>query len=340
MPDISSTVLNDAIALAGSSKVNAFENRLSDYQAYAAFEKYAGDLLNKSTIEQIKMSARQPVKVPVLNKQAGSIITTRSCTIPSPDKDSAFLTLTWATVGFAVGIKRSVHTDNYITAEESLADQFKDGIKAVFADLDTSAVTALEAGKTATFPFSKYTDDGTKYTPTALQSDEFYRNVPALMKRHDLSGLPFIDIANTEAETTERFLQAQGAANSVNEAYAFNNEVAKYDFFRSNRVTPDLGDTEVHYLAAPGSIGTYNWIDIDSRANNKIHDGKFWTTMTDPIMGHEWGVYYVKDCADLSGELLGLNASMQEAWMFTKDVAFVTAYHSDTDRSIVKVGIL
>jgi len=337
---VNATVLNDAIyLLQEQNDFNKYENRMSEYAAYDAHKKYANELLTKDAIESIKVSARQPVNIPVLNKNAGSVIDVRSCTIPDPTKDSEFVTLVWATLGFNIGITPAVLVDNYITAEAYLADQIKDGIKAVCEDLDALAVANLEAGKTGVFPYTVWANDGTEYQPTQAQKDDFYKSVPAAMKRHDLSFLPYIDIANTEAITLEMFQQSQGAANSVNEAYAFSNEMARFDFFRTNSITPAVGEDEIHYLAAPGSIGVYEWIDIDARLGHRINDGNYWTTMVDPIKGEQWGVRYFADCSNESAQLAGLQATMKEGWQWTKDYCFLTAHHSDTDTSILKAVI-
>jgi len=333
------TVLNDAIALLGESNTfNAYENRLDAYNAYKYHVDNSELLLPKSTIESIKQSERQPEKVPVLNATTNAFISTRSCDIAVPTGTSEFYTLTWVTLGFTAGITKAFHADNYISAEQFIADQIKSGVKSVHEQLETLSVASLEAGKTTNFASSVYANAGGSYTVPQAEKDDFYKNIPAVMKRQILDSPVYDDIANTEALTTATFLQNQGAANSVNSQYQFQT-ANRFNFYRTNGITAGVGEDEIHYMAAPGAAGVYSWIDIDSRMRNEINSGQFMDVMTDPIMGDQWGVYYKRDCADESARLAGLERTMTEAWEFSKDFAFVTARNSTGDTPIVKFTI-
>ncbi len=335
---LSTTVLNDAIAqLAANNTFNAYENRLDSYAAYKYHEDNAAGLLPADVIENIKKSARQPVKVPVLNKTSNPYISTRSCNISVPTGTSEFYTLTWGTLGFTAGISKAFHEDNYITAEAFLADQIKSGVISVMGQLETLAVASLDTGKTTNFASTVYTNDGSSYLVPQADKADFYKNIPAVMRRQVLDAPVYDDIANTEAATLQTFLDAQGAANATNTQYQFSNQ--RYNFYRTNGITAGVGEDEVHYLAAPGAAGVYGWIDIDSRMNNEINAGQFMDVMTDPVMGMEWGVYYKRDCADESARLSGLERTLTEAWEFSKDFAFVTARNSADDTPIVKFVI-
>jgi len=335
---LTTTVLNDAIAqLAANNTFNAYENRLDSYAAYKYHDDNADILLPKSVIENIKQSARQPEKVPVLNKTNNPFITARSCDITVPDSTSEFYTLTWGTLGFTAGISKAINVDNYITAEEQLADQIKSGVISVMEELESQAVASLEAGKTTDFKSTVYTNNGSEYTLTQAEKDDFYKNVPAVMRRQVLDANIYDDVANTEAATLQTFLQAQGAANATNTAYQFTDQ--RYNFYRTNGIVPGGGIEETHYMAAPGAAGVYKWIDIDSKMRNEVNEGQFWDVMTDPIMGMEWGVYYKRNCANKSAELQGLERTLSEAWEFSCDFAFVTARNSTGDTPIVKFTI-
>jgi len=336
---LTNTVLEDAIAQAAeNNSFNAYEGeRLDQYGAYKYHEDNASILLPKDFIENIKSSARQPVKVPVLNNTGNTFISARSCDITPPDGTSEFYTLTWGTIGFTAGITPAVHEDNYISAEAYLAKQINDGMVSVMGQLETLSVASLEAGKTTNFASDVYADDGSSYLVPQADKDEFYKNVPAVMRRQVLGAPVYDDVANTEAATLQTFLQAQGQANATNTAYQFTNQ--RYQHYRTNGIVAGVGEDEVHYMAAPGAAGVYKWIDIDSKMRNEVNAGQFWDVMVDPIMGMEWGVYYKKNCADKSAELAGLQRTLVEAWEWTCDYAFVTARNSTGDTPIVKFVI-
>lgn len=336
---VSSTVLTDAIALLGEGNTfNAYENRLDQYNVTKFFMDNADKLAPKDFIENNKISARRPVKLPVLNATTNAFISTRDCDIAVPTNNSTNYTLTYVTLGFTAGIVPAVFQDNYISKEAALSDQIKSGVKSVFTQLETLGVAALEAGKTSVFSSTLFANDTTAYNLTLAQKEDFYKSLPAVMKRQILDYPVYDDIANTESIVMQEFLYNQGAANSTNTNYQFQ-PGSRYNFYRSNGITPGAGIGEVHYVAAPAAGGLYSWIDIDAQMRNKVSEGQFWDVMTDPIMGEEWGVYYKGACVDASAQLAGLERSFSQAWEFTKDFAFVTARNSTGDTPIVKFTI-
>lgn len=324
---ITATVFQDAIVQVGKKYTfNDAEKRLSEYQVVQAFKDNAGDLLPESTIKALRTSDARTEKVPVLAKHSATVISSRSCTITPDTPTSALKTLVWVTVGFAVGITPSDMANNYISQEDLLAHQFQMGLKAVMASLDSSGYTALEANKTATFSSTLYTNASGAYQVPLAKKLDFYKTVPAVMRRHDFNGR-VIDIANTEAIIDPMYIQAQGGGNSVN----LNYQVQNFDFYRSNRVVTGSGVLETHYLLPQGGLGIYNWIDFESRNKIKIHNGKGWDTYVDPIMGFEWGVYYDHDCDA---------GKYKQKWNIVGDFAFVLPYASTTDTSVVKFELL
>jgi len=336
---LNTTVLNDAIALlAPGNTFNKYENRIDEYAAYKYHQDNSNILLTESLIESIKNSERQPTKIPVLNKTVNPSINVRSCDIAVPDSVSEFYTLTYVTLGFTAGISKALNVDNYISAEEQLADQIKSGIISVMGDLESLAIASLEAGKTTNFASTVYANNGSEYTLTQAEKDGFYKNLPAVMRRQVLGSNVYDDIANTEAATLQTFLQAQGAANSENSEYQFTTQ-QRYNFYRTNGIVPGGGIEETHYVAAPGSAGVYQWIDNDAKMRNAVNEGNKWDVMSDPIMNMDWGVYYKRNCVDKSAEAAGYQRTLSEAWEFTSDFAFVTARNSADDTSIVKFTI-
>jgi len=63
-------------------------------------------------------------------------------------------------------------------------------------------------------------------------------------------------------------------------------------------------------------------------------------TITDPIFGFNWGVYYYKDCADESAEVAGLERTVKEFWEISADFSFNSSYSSDTSSPIYKAELL
>jgi hypothetical protein len=334
------TILQDAILMVGEGKFGSFENRLSEYGALRAFNDNAPRLLPESAVVQMKKSVRQPEKLPVLNKYDATVITAPSCNPTGSAQTSAFKTLTWAFVGFETKIIPSDNEDNYITETEAFAQQLAMGWKAVFANLDTKAVTALETNKSTglvTSTNDKVTTEAGDYAYAGI-AEEMFLSVPGLMMLNDNNG-PWNDIASTESLSTLKKIEAFGENNYYNLKADGTPDGVKlqgdYKHFLTNRIIPAGGDLETHYLAPDGTIGVYNWIDSDSR-KGRVAGNKEWGHFQDPMFGFDWSYFKVKDCYDASGTNGNARAygeiGQVGAWF-----AFVTEYSSDTTSPIIKL---
>lgn len=332
---ITNTVLNDAIILVGNSDMGKQEQRISSYGALQAFIDEAPNLLPKTTVETIKKSARHVTKVPVLQKFSSTLLTAPSCTITGNRATSAFKTITWVATGFEVTVIPSINQDNYISQAEDMANQIKMGMKAVLAYLDGLCIAALDANKATTIEPAKAAVAGAGYYSYRRESKYFFRDAPAIMRLNDLEG-PYVDIANTEATSTLLDIRTMALYNNQNIAGTLGSlqDAASWAHYSSNRV--DRGEHgELHYITPKGTIGIYNWVDMDSQMG-KTAGNKKWYQIADPIKGLNWGVLQIDDCADNSSELTGLTRSFQEKYQFVAYFAVVTDYSSDGATPIIK----
>lgn len=325
--NLSATVLQDAIIrLSKEFTFNEFESRMSDYSVLQAYKDGADKLLPKSTIEKLQTAASQTQKVPVLNRYGATVTTSPSCTITPDEVTSAFKSLTWVGKGFSVGVTPADMANNYISPEDLISHQIREGLRAVFESLDTAAYTALEANKSSANASGIYELSGnTMQVPFAKKAD-FYKNVPAILKRNDM-GMKYLDIANTEAIVMEAFLQNQGTGNNQNLQYQFNNIKS----YRSNRVVTGAGVDETHYLVAENAIGVYNWLQYDAQFGTRIHQNKGWGKFVDPIMGLEWGMYEDHDCD---------GGKFTKKWNFFAYFSFINSYSSTGASPILKAQVV
>lgn len=327
------TILQDAILMVQDGKFGSFENRLSEYGALRSFKENAPRLLPESAVVTMKKSVRRTEKVPVLNKYSATVLDAPSCNVTGATQTSAFKSLVWAFVGFETKIVPSDFEDNYITETEGFAQQLAMGWKAVFASLDASAVSTLEANKSAVLAESagsRILTEAGQYAYSG-EVEEMFLNIPGLLMINDLNG-PYNDIANSEAQSTMKKIEAFGANNYFNAAGV--SQMGDYKHFLTNRISP-LPEREAHYICPDGSIGIYNWVDSDSRAN-RVAGNKSWGTFRDPMFGFDWSIYKVEDCEDASGTNGNARVYSQKAqigaWF-----AFVTEYSSDTTSPIIKI---
>jgi hypothetical protein len=334
MAILSATILQDAIH-SMEARFGKFENRLSEYGALQSYKDNAPMMLAPSTVTNLKKSIVQPVKVPVLNKSTTSVITAPSCNPVGGRPTSAFKALTWAYKGFEVQVIPSVNEGNYVGLAEDLGQQLRMGWKALFSNMDTAAVTSLEANKNAVVAASAYTD---KITASAAGYDytgdpkEFILYRQGLLKINDMED-GGNDVANAESISNQLLIQTYGQNNQQN-LEAINRG---FKNFYSNRVVPGA-NKEVHYLFPEGSVGIYNWTAPDNRTG-RVAGNKSWEQMQDPMFGFDWEVYKVKDCIDASAEMAGNTRAYGEIWQIGAYFAYLTEYSSDTSSPIIKVTL-
>lgn len=338
------TVLEDAIVrLNADSMLDEHRFRRQRYGALSAHADQVNMLVPAQAIEQAKASARHTVKIPLLQRTATPVITTRSCTIVCNDKGSEFFTLTWNTVGFTVCATPSIHEDNYISKSEFVQSQIADGLDAVYQNLEAQCVTNLENNKATTVDAGStgvYAFSGTAYQVPQTAKDDFYLEVPSVLEYNDV--MPrYTNVATINEKILRRTILEFGAQNERNRATELSN--ADWMFYNSKNITNAGGVQSTHYMFKEGSVGILNWVDPDARNRERIHESKFWDTFTDPTFGFDWGVYYNADCADKSAELAGLERTKTELWEFTADFATIAAVPNNLvagDNPIYKFEIL
>lgn len=341
MAALTDTELQDAVVSVGNKAFNKYEGRLSNYGALQAFMDGSNLLLPQSQIEGMKKSDVQVTKIPVLNKFNSTILTARACTITGPTRTSSFKALSYVTKGFEIAVSDAINAGNYISRSEDFAMQMLQGLKAVYNSLDQAAIASLETNRNTTLVESvleTITDATGDYEENDL--NDLYYDIPTLMKLNDLGldGGKLANIMNTESVKTMLKYESQGQNNAINLAGILNGTIesaGNYQHYQTNNIT--LGaNREVHYVAPVEALGLFTWQPFDYRNKGISGDGKKYYTLTDPILGIEWGVIEQTLCADLSAQSTGMTAALQTKYSFTADFSFMTAYSSDADTPIVK----
>jgi len=331
--------LQDAVILAGEQyRLSQFEGRLSSYDIYKAFQDNTSMLIPAAELEAAKKSARRVTKIPVLNKIDFTIGDARACTPADQAITSAFVQPSYSTYSFAFHMQPNINDDNYFAYQQEFSHKLIQGLKKFGETIDADAGTFLEANLTQvnTSPlFGGIVGDTVGLS--WAEREEFYKSIPSILVRNDLSGSRVLDIANPEAQIMADYLARQGAGNSVNTAY----QISNFAPYRSNRVALDAGVAETHYLIPEGHIGTLSWIPMDYKIGRGDGDN-LWTSVVDPVFGLTWALRYVYACADLSAVSGGdatLTSSFVEKFEFSIDIAFMTSYSSDTSSAIFKYEI-
>lgn len=342
MANIFPTVLQDAIVnVPMSDAFKQFEGRASIYDVVSAFRDNTERLVPKEALESAKKSSRHVAKIPVLKKidPDGVIRDTRVCDPIDSPVESAFVQPTYETYSFSFHMTPHYNEENYISYQEEFAWKLMQHLQAFGEKLDADLITYLEANLTQVNPsplFGGIVGD-TVSVPNA-DKELFYKSIPSIMYRNDLSGNRVIDISNPESQIMYDSIARQGAGNAVNTAY----QISNFAPYRSNRVLTGAGEEEVHYLIPEGHIGLLDWMPYEYRVGKKISDGDVWGSITDPMFGFNWGLKYVAKCTDLSGVAGGiddLTTAYVEKFEFSLDLAPFHSYSSDTSSPIFKYVI-
>lgn len=336
------TVLQDAIiSVPTSDAFKQFEGRPSIYDVVKAFRDNTERLVPKSELESAKKSSRHVTKIPVLQKLSpvGVVGSARNCEPAAGTVDTAFASPTYSTYSFAFHMTPSWNEENYIKYQEEFAWNLMQRLQAFYAQLDTDLVAFLntELSQVNASPLFGAPVAGVVDVAN-VDKEEFYKSIPAIMRRNDLSDMRVIDISNTESQIMYDFLARQGAGNDVNTSY----QISNFTPYRSNRVTNAAGMVETHYLVPEGHLGLLDWLPWEFRANKSLSETDGWTTVQDPLGGLTWGLRYKSKCADLSAVSGGISdqtAALVDMYEFSIDLAPLTSYSSDTSSAIFKYQI-
>lgn len=316
---LTATLLQDAIINLQNNTFLDYEQRISKYSAFQLFKDGSDLLLPKSQVERLKKSAAQVEKVAVLNRYNATLHSAYTCNFTPDESTSAFVPVTYVTTGFDIKITPAVNAGNYISEQDDFQNQMINGLRAVYNNLESSAVAYLETNKSTTnlSPLFGGPTAGV-VTLTAAQQAAFatnlYASIPAIFQRNDLAGKPQ-DLANTEALIQQQYITNQGTANGQNLQY----QTAGINYYRSNFVTNANGMTETHYLTPMGAVGVYNWLPYEGQVKPTITESNGWDTFIDPVMGMEWLVYYNHTCT---------NGQWTKNWSFTSSFGFMRQYSS------------
>lgn len=324
-----------------------FENRFSSYGAIKAFFDNAAGLLPVGQLRQIRNNQNaRAIAFPLLTKENVTVITARSCTIAGGEPTSVKPTFTKITRGFEVKLYPKVFDNNDIALRDAYAQKIGDGLRAVMSNLDTYAVSQLEAGKSTdlqTVKLAGLTVASNTYQIDLAHRDRLYYYAPTILNKNDMAGRLINNIANTEAMELMLEYEDKGQANSVNTAAVLRGDLPSalgMRHYTSNRIVPGVGVLETHYFVPSGSIGVFTYNDSDAINNRKGPNMQAYIE-TDGVFGIPWDVVEEPICSDLSATYgPEFVRTFGTRYQFAADFAFLSAYSSDNSRANIKLNMM
>lgn len=314
------------------------ESRPSRYGAWDLFNNQSKDptgIFTSDIRSKIKASFGNSVQVPVINYNGGITIgDVRSCTVADAENTSALVTLTLVSYVFGFTMYPAMYENNDIKRQEDFTRKMNDRLIALAATLDTACVSHLETNKNQFWTGIS----GVPYTITSnsmqvplASKNDFYNQAQSILQRMDFYGQPNILTSPHGGPLVRRNL-AQGQGNDINQNFQFD----PYEFWWTNRITPESGFESKGYIVQDGSLAIETRVDHDARMGSRIGDETIWETVNVPLPGTPNGIelasYYHKECADgssvQSSGTSGNTRTMRESFEFSVDVCFSSAYNS------------
>jgi hypothetical protein len=309
------------------SNIDRFENRFSNYGAFATYLNDTPNLIpGGAEFLANRKGEDRTASFTVINREAFSASSSRTCSAGTQDSTSAYVTPSWTTWKFAVKVVPSQYENNYVTMQADFNHKMDTLERTILYDLDTAAVTSLEANISAVNNASgnPYNFASSVSDVPLSGNDYFLNELTSQMMHNDLPADGIQIIASPRfASFVDRYIN-QGAGNDENRQFQFGGKMFAY----SNQITVATSDRDTVYVAPLGSYGFLNWIDPDARMNHVSGDGKEWFVQNLPKVGIDVGVLYQSTCADNSAKQGGLEASLTESYSFSFDYMFTTAYNS------------
>jgi len=324
---LSATKLDAYRATVEASGVDQWENRFSNYGAFSRYLEDTPSLIaDGGAMVANRKGEDRTMSFTVIKRESFSANSSRTCTAGTQDSTSAYVTPSWTTWQYAVKVVPSQYENNYVTLQADFNHKMETLERTILYDLDTAAVTSLEANLSEVNNASgnPYAFASSISTVTTTDQDYFLNELMSQMMHNDLPPDRVNVIASPRFATyVDRYVN-QGSGNDENRMFQFAGKAFSY----SNQITVATSYHSVVYAAPPGSLGFLSWIDPDSRLGHESGDGKEWYTQMLPKAGINVGVLYQSTCADNSAKQGGLEASLTESYSFSFDYMFTTAYNS------------
>lgn len=322
-----------------TDKFDKYELKESRYGALRFFQDEAANrpIIDQETIDNIRKSFNRDVIVPVLDFQSVTVSASfvRTCAITDSENQSALVTLTFTTFGWAFSMTPSLYMENDISYQRDFSRKMDKFLIEYASVLDTACVTQMETDKNIFFtnvaPAFYAEIASALQVPQAEKNDVFNQidSIMATMDFYDNSNI----VGSTSLMPMVRRQQAQGESNSTNEKFQFN-LLGGYRFWPTNRISNGAGVESTFYSVNAGSTGIWNRNDPDTRMGQTIGgDFKQWTEEAMPIVNQTMGSFYQQDCANRSAiagaASAGLTRARVEGFEFSTDVVTLTTYNSD-----------
>lgn len=329
------------------SNLDKYEFRASRYGALDLFAMQSQDpagIITPELVQKAEASIGNTLQTPVIDFDAGiSIGSSRSVTIADSENTSQLITISFATYAWGFTIVPALYMNNEVSIQRDFETKFMKYLYEFANTLDTAAVAALEANKTAVFgDLLLYANVANAVQAAWTEREQFVGDINPLMAANDYYGQLHV-VGNTGIESMIRKLAEKGLYNSENKQLQFGDKILHF----TNRIANGVGVFGTGYAVNGGSVGMLNRFEREVLLNGKARTGHEWSRERLPLIDMEVGTYFYESVGDFNAIAGAASADMdrvrKEHYGFAVDVAFLTAYNSDSvtkPEPIMKVELL
>jgi hypothetical protein len=289
-------------------------------------------------------SMGRTLEVPVIDYTAPTITKggTRSITIADAENTSRMLSLTFQRYSFGFTQVPSAFTNNEIGAQEDFNKKMLARLLALRKELDKDSIAAVAAKKTQIFNENLgYDTTGNVVTVPYTGKDDIIGDLNVLMEANDYLGKIHI-VGNGGVKKIINKLEQQGVYNSTNKQLEYLDKALHYSYNIANAGT----DAATMYAIEEGNVGILTRVDRDSLAGIVSGTGHVFDMVSLPIVDLTVGTLEYDSVGDFNAiagaATADLTASYKKHYSFDVEVAFVTAYNSDSTTKadpFIKVAI-
>lgn len=324
-----------------SRAMTQFENRMPQDSIIRAFQDGTSGLINERAYVAAKKSLSRPVDIAVLKYEPVFVDTIRKIN-PTPNiAASAKVTLNWSTIAFSFLVSEDINESNYIAmADEVRQMMFNSIMSSMYRDptkaLELTLAAFLEANKMTQLPTVTSPGIGISGGAYEMTAEKYLLAAPVVMTELENYG-PYADIANIGTVARRREEATYGRNNS-RDLSQFSDQ---FKYYMSNKIVVPDGKIESHFLLPQNSVGMLNWVEPAAVRRDTPHDGTY-SVVRDPFVGLDWGVFTIKERADLSGTYgPGFERAVTTRFDFATSIAPLTAYSSQPGVTpIVKMNVI
>lgn len=330
-----SLVLTRIQNIRANSNMDKFEYRPSRYGALNCFMEQSNDPTGILT-EELKAKARTSIgnvlEIPVIDYDKDIVIgNQRTLEIADSENTSRMLQINFATYAFGFTVTPAMYMNNEIGIQRDFETKLMKYIYKLAQKLDETAIAAIAAAKTNVINNALlYDKAGNVINAKWSEREHVLGDLNVIMGANDFYGQLHL-VGDAGLESILKKLAQKDLYNSVNKRNEYNDKIVHL----TNHIAAAEGKYAQGYAINSGALGMLTRFERDCLLGTVSGDGHEWGIATLPMLNLQCGTYFYDSVGNYSNIAGAATADMdrtrKEHYGFAVDIAFLTAYNSDSD---------